>query len=187
MEPSRVRNRRGLWPPVAIMAICVLLGLSVPVSAAAVTLAWALNTEADLAGYKVHIGTSSGAYTQSIDVGHVTTFTVPGLLAGETYYFAVTAYDIFANESGLSGQVSTTIPKPPEPTTVSTPSTQTTASTSGTSSVLATNSSVASTGGVSSSAGASVASASAASAAAVTSSTAPRGASQAEPIPGPER
>jgi len=115
MEPSRVRNRRSLWPPVAIVAVCVLLGLSVPVSAAAVTLAWAQNTEADLAGYKVHIGTSPGAYTQSIDVGRVTSFTVPGLLAGETYYFTVTAYDIFANESGFSSQVSTTTPVAPPP------------------------------------------------------------------------
>src|SRR3972149_2601731 len=125
MEPRRVRNRRGLWPQIAMMAIWVL-GLIVPVSAEALILAWDPNTEADLAGYKVHIGTSPGAYSQSIDVGHVTTFTVPGLLAGETYYLALTAYDIFANESGFSSQVRTTIPKPPEPTTVSTPSTQTT-------------------------------------------------------------
>src|SRR3990172_8865105 len=118
MEPRRVRNRRGLWPQIAMMAIWVLLGLSVHVSATVSTLAWDPNPEPDVAGYKVHVGTSPGTYTQTIDVGHVTTFTVPGLLAGETYYFALTAYDIFANESGLSGQVSTTIPKPPEPTTV---------------------------------------------------------------------
>src|SRR3972149_389765 len=121
MEPRRVRNRRGLWPQIAMMAIWVL-GLIVPVSAEALILAWALNTEADLAGYKVHIGTSPGAYTQSIDVGRVTSFTVPGLLAGETYYFAVTAYDIFANESGFSSQVSTTIPVVPPPSETSPPS-----------------------------------------------------------------
>ncbi len=121
MEPSQVRNRRGLWPPMAIMAMCVL-GLSVPISAAAVTMAWDPNPEADMAGYKVYIGTSPGAYTQSIDVGHVTAFAVPGLLPGETYYFALTAYDIFANESGFSSEVSAVIPVTLPPADSSSPS-----------------------------------------------------------------
>ena len=51
-----------------------------------VTLAWDANTEPDLAGYKVHYGTSSGSYTSSVDVHKVTTAIVTGLTAGQTYY-----------------------------------------------------------------------------------------------------
>ena len=35
---------------------------------------------------------------------------------GETYYFALTAYDVFANESGFSTEVSTTISGTPTST-----------------------------------------------------------------------
>jgi len=112
MESRRVRNRRGLW---GLLGIGVLVGLLAPVSAECLTLLWDPNTEADLAGYKVHIGISPGTYTQAINVGRVTTFTVPDLPPGATYYFAVTAYDIFANDSGFSNQVSTSIPVVPPP------------------------------------------------------------------------
>ncbi len=80
-------------------------------------LAWDPNTEEDLAGYKIHIGASSHTYSQIIDVGHVTTYTVSNLSDGQTYYAAITAYDIYGNESGFSNEVSTTIgaPPPPEP------------------------------------------------------------------------
>ena len=54
-----------------------------------VTLAWDANTEADLAGYKVHYGTVSGVYTATVDVHNVTTAVVTGLTAGQTYYFVV--------------------------------------------------------------------------------------------------
>ncbi len=59
----------------------------------------------DLAGYKVYYGTTSGNYTDVIDVGNVTTYKVEGLQPG-TYYFAVTAYDTSGNESNYSNEVS---------------------------------------------------------------------------------
>jgi hypothetical protein len=98
-----------LW---ALFLVTLLVGLD-PVKAIAgsVSIAWDPNTEADLAGYKVYIGTSPGTYTQTIDVGHVTTFTLSNLTDGETYYLALTAYDISANESGPSTEVSTTLPQ----------------------------------------------------------------------------
>src|SRR6266511_954901 len=61
--------------------------------AAQVTLAWNPSPSAGVDGYRVHYGTQSGAYTVSLDVGPVTTYTVAGLTSGQTYYFAVTAYD----------------------------------------------------------------------------------------------
>ena len=63
----------------------------------------------DLAGYKVHYGTSSRNYTAVIDVGNVITYKVKGLKPG-TYFFVVTAYyNTLRNESGYSNEVSKTI------------------------------------------------------------------------------
>jgi YD repeat-containing protein len=74
---------------------------------ALVKLAWNANTETDLAGYKVHVGLISGAYSLlNVDVGNVTAFTVPGLAPGAVYFFAVTAYDTSGFESGVSNEVS---------------------------------------------------------------------------------
>ena len=83
-----------------------------------------MNTgEPDLAGYKVHYGTASGSYTTSVDVHKVTTAIVTGLTAGQTYYFAATAYNAANNASGYSNQVSYTVPAPNgAPATPATPS-----------------------------------------------------------------
>ncbi len=61
-----------------------------------------------LAGYKVYMGTSSGNYTQNIDVGNTTSYTLGSLSDGTTYYFAVTAYDASGDVSGYSNQASLT-------------------------------------------------------------------------------
>ena len=42
-------------------------------------------------GYRVYVGTTSGAYTEIYDVGNVTTFSY-NAAEGTTYYFAVAAY-----------------------------------------------------------------------------------------------
>lgn len=111
------------WPVLAIVSIFVTLsiyscgggggGTSATTSGTgnSATLTWdAPTTNADgtsltdLGGYKVYYGTSSGNYTDSIDVGNVTTYTIDKLSPG-TYYFAVTAYDIWGNESVRSDEV----------------------------------------------------------------------------------
>ena len=53
----------------------------------------------DLAGYRVYHGTSSLNYTWDAYVGDVTSYEIDGLTPGITYFFAVTAYDTFGNES----------------------------------------------------------------------------------------
>lgn len=63
----------------------------------------------NLSGYRVYFGTSSGAYGQGISVGNVTTYTMTGLASG-SYYFAVTAFDDFGNESPYSNEASKLIP-----------------------------------------------------------------------------
>ena len=91
-----------------------------------VTLAWDANTESDVAGYKIYYDTDSGhPYSGTgaeqgdspIDVPlsmdedpdpNTVQYTVLGL-PGETYYFAVTAYDteVPSNESGYSNEAYT--------------------------------------------------------------------------------
>jgi hypothetical protein len=69
------------------------------------TLAWDPNVETDIGGYKLYYGTSSRNYQFSVDVGNQTSYTVTGLLPGQTYFFAATAYDISGNESDFSNEV----------------------------------------------------------------------------------
>ncbi|MGH7772383.1 MAG: fibronectin type III domain-containing protein [Candidatus Binatia bacterium] len=73
------------------------------------SLTWGPNTETDLAGYKVYVGTSSRVYGSPINVGNLTSYALTNLLVGSTYYFAVTAYDGSGNESGFSNEVSKSI------------------------------------------------------------------------------
>jgi len=78
--------------------------------AASVRVSWSANTEEDLAGYKVYYGTQSGAYSQSVDVGNVTAYTIASVQSGATYFVAVSAYDTSGNESERSSEVSASIP-----------------------------------------------------------------------------
>ena len=68
-------------------------------------LAWNANGETDLAGYKVYYGTAPGTYGTPISLGNVTTYTLSGLIGGQTYYISITAYDTSNNESGHSNEV----------------------------------------------------------------------------------
>ena len=89
------------------IVVCLIIGIIASNALAAqATLAWDPNTESDLAGYRVHYGTASGSYTVHTDVHNVTSYTMTGLTAGQTYYFAATAYDASGNESGYSNPVS---------------------------------------------------------------------------------
>jgi len=84
------------------------------VATGAMTVAWSAPATsadglkmADLAGYRVYYGTSSGNYTSTIDVpGTATlTYTISGLPTS-TYYVVIKAYDSSHNESSASTEVS---------------------------------------------------------------------------------
>ena len=73
------------------------------------TLTWTANVELDLAGYKIYVGTNSGTYSfpgSPFVTGKVTSYTISNLPKGQTYYFAISAYDNAGNESVLSAEVS---------------------------------------------------------------------------------
>jgi len=69
-----------------------------------VSLAWDAVSAPNLKGYWLYYSQTSRTYTSHIDVGTQTTYTVTGLTAGQTYYFAVTAYDGTGNESPFSNE-----------------------------------------------------------------------------------
>lgn len=98
----------GFW---LILFLLVLLGSSA--QANQVTLAW--DPSDDATGYRLYWGTESGVYSQSQDVGNITSYTVPLLVNTITYYFSVTAYNE-AGESDYSSEIRYTIP--PLPTLV---------------------------------------------------------------------
>jgi hypothetical protein len=71
----------------------------------------AASSDPGVSGYRLHYGQSSRNYAASIDVGSQTSYTVPGLQEGKTYYCAATAISS-AGESGFSNEASKAIPYP---------------------------------------------------------------------------
>jgi Fibronectin type III domain len=64
----------------------------------------------NLAGYKIHYGTSSSDYTATVAVDNagLTRYVIDNLKSG-TYYFAITAYNAQGLESPLSGEITTSV------------------------------------------------------------------------------
>lgn len=83
-----------------------------------VTLVWLANTESDLEGYDVWWNYEyEGEYEYLASVGHVDgvyeyEFVDNGAVNGETYYYAVTAFDEAGNESPLSVEEVWDTPRP---------------------------------------------------------------------------
>ena len=83
-----------------------------PPGTGSATLSWTLNTEPDLAGYKIYVGTAAGLYNypgSPFVIGVTGSYTITGLPIGETYFFAISAFDSSGGESGLSSEVSKSI------------------------------------------------------------------------------
>ncbi len=114
--PSRAKKSRTevsnsfkkLWNVLGVLTF--VLAMVGPSFAAQSTLAWNAVTDPGVAGYKLHYGTVSGNYTDSVDAGKITSYTVSDLAEGKTYYFAATAYDSKGNQSAYSNEVSKYIP-----------------------------------------------------------------------------
>jgi hypothetical protein len=64
----------------------------------------------NVAGYKLYYGLQSGHYQTVVAVGLTTTYTVKNLSAGQTFYFAVKAYDSTGTESAFSNEISVILP-----------------------------------------------------------------------------
>jgi hypothetical protein len=88
-----------------------------PASTGAAELTWIPPTQntdgsvlTNLAGYKIHYGTSASTLTQTVTISNpgLTAYTMSDLPAGN-YYFAITAYSTTGDESPLSGVIATTL------------------------------------------------------------------------------
>jgi fibronectin type 3 domain-containing protein len=74
---------------------------------ASATLQWTASTDSRVTGYRIYYGTESRTYQakgSGLNASSMTTYTVPNLTVGRTYYFAVTAYDAAGNESDYSSE-----------------------------------------------------------------------------------
>lgn len=80
-----------------------------PTTGGTISLTWSANTESDLAGYKVYVGTQSGVYGPPITVGNVTAYQLNNLAKNTTYFVSITAVDTAGNESLHSAEVSKSI------------------------------------------------------------------------------
>jgi hypothetical protein len=88
--------------------IPVTLTVTPPTTNGTATLSWTPNTETNLAGYNVYMGTQPGTYAAPVSVGNATTYTVNNLKGGATYYFTVTAI----NDAGVESLHSPEVSKP---------------------------------------------------------------------------
>jgi hypothetical protein len=112
-------RKRALLPLAAIFFLGDIVTLRASQS---VELGWDPNSDPDLAGYRLYSGTTSGVYTQQIEVGNATTTLVSNLIDGTTYFFAITAYNTSSVESPQSNEISYTVPSPnPSPTPTPSP------------------------------------------------------------------
>ena len=108
LEPHRADNVPGWTSRISglmrfLGVVLVLVALSPSVQATqSVTLAWNRNADTNVVGYFRYYGATSHNYTNMVDAGNVTTATIPGLVEGTTYFFAVTDHTAAGLESAPS-------------------------------------------------------------------------------------
>lgn len=108
----------SLSPKLLLVVILTTLVAGLAQAQSSVTLAWSPSADSTVVGYRLYQGGASQSYTNIVDVGAATTYTVTGLAAGATYFFAVTAYDATGLESPFSNEISYTVPPSTSPVSV---------------------------------------------------------------------
>ncbi len=103
IEPVRVMDTTPPSPPTGVV---VLNGDQI------VDIYWNSNRENDLAGYNVYWSDSYNGKYSLLGSTQNTSFTDDGVVNGQRYYYAVTAYDYNGNESELSPDVAYATPRP---------------------------------------------------------------------------
>ncbi len=98
-----MRGHLGYMLKSVAVSLFLLFYFSPDTSAAQAQLAWDPDA-GQVAGYEVYHGPSSGNYTNTLDAGNNTTYTLQNLSAS-TYYVAVAAYDSNNNQSGFSPEL----------------------------------------------------------------------------------
>jgi hypothetical protein len=112
----RQAQRGGIASFAGIIGILSLLMTHcMPAAAQSAYLTWNQSGDPTVVSYNVYYGGESGAYTNETSFGEVTNAVISGLMAGATYYFAVTAVESDGIESVFSKEVDYTVP-PGSPT-----------------------------------------------------------------------
>jgi len=95
----------------------VMLGLvaASPLHAADMTVAWDPSPDPRVTGYKLYLGETSGRYSEVLDVGNQTQYTLVGLEPGQLVYLAATAYREDGLESAFSDEIICRAPEPQPP------------------------------------------------------------------------
>ncbi len=115
LQSARITRACSRFGTVLLIAGTLLAATVTAAQAATATATWNPNPEPDIAGYKLSYGTASGSYTTTVDVGNVTSFVVQ-VVAGQTYYFVVSAYNTSGMLSAHSTEVPFTVPAGSTPT-----------------------------------------------------------------------
>jgi len=103
-----MKKRKTNYSQLRIQIWLIVTVLLLPTFLGAVCVRWNPVPESDLSGYKIYYGTQISHYTTVIDVGNVEEYTICDLEAGKTYYFVITSYDNWCNESDYSTEMSFT-------------------------------------------------------------------------------
>jgi hypothetical protein len=92
------------------LTLCsAVLGVQ-PVPPGQVTLGWNASPDPTVVGYYLYYGTTTGVYTNKIDVGTNTIFAVTGLVPGSTYFFTATSRNAAGIESSYVPEASYIVP-----------------------------------------------------------------------------
>ena len=106
VKKSSVQNMKPNPGRLLIWGLIILVCSAFEIEAAVVTLAWDLSSSPNIAGYRLHSGTTSGVYSQTSELGNATSTLVSNLVTGKIYFFVVTAYNTMGVESAPSDEVS---------------------------------------------------------------------------------
>jgi fibronectin type 3 domain-containing protein len=76
-----------------------------------ISLAWDASASMNIAGYRIYYGPTSGDYTNTVNAGNVTNFTLT--IPKGVVYIAATAYDTNGVESDFSNEITNGLPFKP--------------------------------------------------------------------------
>lgn len=102
--------RQWIFKLISLIGLSIAFLLPSIVQAGTVEVTWKANTEPDLAGYRVYIGTVSGEYADPIEVKQPSCTVTLTPETGTLYYFAVTAFDTSNRESVPSDEAVCFVP-----------------------------------------------------------------------------
>ena len=104
---------------VAVSAVCFAAAtlMGGVAYADSLSLGWDASTDSTVTGYVVWVGTASGNYTKTVDVGQTTVYTKTDVVAGQQYFFRVLSYNADKVYSSPSPEISGFSNAPPVLTT----------------------------------------------------------------------